>query len=103
MLQPLKQHSFKKLFIFSIYYTNRVQTYLKNFPSRRILGRLPGVPSTGESFKNAHNSAKRQKKIKMAQGHLKWDQNELIYEKNRVQKSRETVPLLYFLYKIEEW
>ena len=33
------------------------------------------------------------KKIKIAQGHLKWDQNELIDEKNRVQKSRETVSL----------
>jgi len=50
MLQPLKQHSFKKLLNFSIYYTNTVQTYLKNFPSWRFLGRLPGVPSTGESF-----------------------------------------------------
>ena len=30
----------------------------------------------------------------MAQGHLKLDQNELIDEKNRVQKIRETVPLM---------
>ena len=31
------------------------------------------------------------KKIKMAQGHLKWDQNELIDEKTGCKKSRETV------------
>ena len=30
---PIKQNSFKKLFNFSIYYTNTVQTYLKNFPN----------------------------------------------------------------------
>ena len=29
----------------------------------------------------------------MAQGHLKWDQNELIDEKTGCKKSRETVPL----------
>ena len=29
----------------------------------------------------------------MAQGHLKWDQNELIDEKTGRKKSRETVPL----------
>jgi hypothetical protein len=33
------------------------------------------------------------KKIKMAQGHLKWDQNELIHEKTGCKKSRETFPL----------
>ena len=42
-LQPLKQHSFKKLFAFSIYYTNTDQTYLKIFPSWRFLGQLPGA------------------------------------------------------------
>jgi len=30
--------------------TNTVQTYLKYFPNWRFLGRLPGVPSTRESF-----------------------------------------------------
>jgi len=64
MLQPLKQHLFKKLFNFSIYYTNAVQTYLKIFPNWRFSGRLPGVPSTRESFYNAYNSAKKQKKSK---------------------------------------
>jgi len=48
MLQPLKQHSFKKMFSFSIYYTYTVQTYLNIFPIWRFLGRLPGVPSTGD-------------------------------------------------------
>ena len=28
----------------------------------------------------------------MAQGHLKWDQNELIYEKNQVQKISRDCP-----------
>ena len=50
MLQPLKQHSFKNLSIFSIYYTNSVKTCLKQFPNSRFLGRLPGVQSTRESF-----------------------------------------------------
>ena len=46
----LKQHSFKKLSNISIYYTNIVQTCFKLFLITRFLGRLPGVPSTGESF-----------------------------------------------------
>jgi len=50
MLQPLKQHSFKKLFNINIYHTNTVQTCMKIFPITRFLWRLPGVPSTGESF-----------------------------------------------------
>jgi len=61
MLLPLKQHSFKKLSNVSIYYTNTVKTCLKIFPITRFLGRLPGVPSTGESILNAYNSAKKQK------------------------------------------
>ena len=37
------------------------------------------------------------KKIKMAQGHLKWDENELIDEKTGCKKSRETVPLIQYI------
>ena len=50
MLQPLKQHSFKKLLYIGINYTKTVYTCLKNFPIPRFLGRLPCVPSTKESF-----------------------------------------------------
>ena len=41
----------------------------------------------------------------MAQGHLKWDQNKLIDEKSRVQKSGETVPLIKYkcaLYRLAD-
>ena len=57
MLLPLKQHSFKKLSKSNINYTNTFDY-----------------------------SVKKQKKIKTAQGHLYWDQEELISEKNRIQK-----------------
>jgi len=65
MLLPLKQHFLIKLSPISIFYTNTVQTWLKIFPITRFLGRLPGVPSTGELFENAYTSDKtRRKQIK---------------------------------------
>ena len=101
MLQPFKQHSFKKLFNFSIYYTNRVLKYLKIFLAEGFWGDSPVSQAPGSHFKMPITQPKG-KKIKMAQGHLKWDQNELIDEKTGCKKSRETVPL-NFVWKNIKW
>ena len=88
MLLPLKRHAFKKLSNISIYYTNIVQTFLKFFLSQGYWGDSPVSQAPG-----SHLTQPRSKQIKMALGHLYWDQEELFGGKTYYKNSRETVPL----------
>ena len=51
----------QKLYKSNVSYTNTFDLCLKNFTSPRIKGWLPGVPSTGESFKKSKKSMNKQK------------------------------------------
>ena len=58
MLLPLKQHSFTNMSTSTLIFINTFDLYKNKVPSPKILGRLPGFQSTGESFLKSNNFVK---------------------------------------------
>ena len=67
--------------------------YVRNFSYPKNLRSTPRCPNHRGVILNVQKLRLKLKKIKTALGHHYWDQEELISEKTRTQKSCETVPL----------
>ena len=80
----------QELITFRVFYAGSKTEFTNNSLKRPKIGKLNIDALIASQGLLIHEKNPDQK---MAQGHLKWDQNELIDEKNQLQKSCETVPL----------
>ena len=92
MLQPLKQHSFKKLFSFSFTIQIKFKHILKFFLTEGFWGDSPVSQAPGSHFKRLITQP-RSKKSKCPEDISNGTRRSCLGKKTEYKKSRETVPL----------